>query len=158
MMVLRAATFDAWVAASLADNPSGTVVELGTGLNTRFERPDNGTVRWFDLDLPYTIELRRRFFTDCDRRRMLATSILDEGWLNVVRNSPGPYFFVADGVLVYLPEKELMKMLRRIPVTSRGRCWRSTPIEARCTSGSTRWRSSAVLMHDGSGSAMIPAR
>jgi O-methyltransferase involved in polyketide biosynthesis len=114
MTVLRTAIFDAWVAEFLADSPAGTVVELGTGLNTRFDRLDNGTVRWFDLDLPDTIELRRRFFTDCDRRRMLATSILDEDWLEIVRDSPGPYFFVADGVLVYLPEQELMRTFRRI--------------------------------------------
>ena len=37
------------------------MVELGTGLNTRFERTDNGTAHWIDLDLPDTIALRRQF-------------------------------------------------------------------------------------------------
>ena len=46
------------------------MVELGTGLNTRFERTDNGSVHWIDLDLPDTIEHRRRFFADTERRRM----------------------------------------------------------------------------------------
>jgi O-methyltransferase involved in polyketide biosynthesis len=89
-------------------------VELGTGLNTRFERTDNGSVRWIDLDLPDTIELRRRFFTDTDRRRMLTASLLDEDWLPEVEALPGPYFFVADGVLPYLTEDEVTGVLARL--------------------------------------------
>lgn len=112
--VLRTAIVDTWVRAFLAEHPAGTVVEIGTGLNTRFERVDNGTVHWIDLDLPDTIELRRRFFTDTERRRMIAASVLDEDWLRTVEESPGPYFFVAEGVLVYLPEEEAAQALTRI--------------------------------------------
>src|SRR6185437_1910941 len=45
------------------------------------DRVDNGQVHWFDLDLPDTIELRRSFFADTGRRRMVAASVLDEDWL-----------------------------------------------------------------------------
>jgi O-methyltransferase involved in polyketide biosynthesis len=109
--VMRTAGFDVWVKDFLAEHPHGTVVELGTGLNTRFERVDNGTVHWIDLDLPDTIALRRRFFTDTDRRRMVAGSIADDDWLAVVRELPGPYFFVSDGVLAYLPEADVTRTL-----------------------------------------------
>jgi O-methyltransferase involved in polyketide biosynthesis len=114
--VIRTACFDLWVRQFLAEHPDGTVVELGTGLNTRFERVDNGTVHWIDLDLPDTIALRRRFFADTDRRRMVAGSLTDDydaddGWLTVVREMPGPYFFVADGVLAYLTETDVMRTL-----------------------------------------------
>ena len=68
--VLRTAIIDFWVREFLSAHPAATVVELGTGLNTRFERVDNGQVHWFDLDLPDTIELRRNFFADTGRRRM----------------------------------------------------------------------------------------
>jgi O-methyltransferase involved in polyketide biosynthesis len=109
--VIRTACFDLWVRQFLAEHPDGTVVELGTGLNTRFERVDNGTVHWVDLDLPDTIALRRRFFADTDRRRMVAGSLTDDGWLTVVRGMPGPYFFVSDGVLAYLTETQVMRTL-----------------------------------------------
>jgi O-methyltransferase involved in polyketide biosynthesis len=116
--VIRTACFDLWARQFLAEHPDGTVVELGTGLNTRFERVDNGTVHWVDLDLPDTIALRRRFFADTDRRRMVAGSLTDDaaddaddGWLAVVREMPGPYFFVADGVLAYLTETEVTRTL-----------------------------------------------
>jgi O-methyltransferase involved in polyketide biosynthesis len=112
--VLRTAIIDFWVREFLSAHPAATVVELGTGLNTRFERVDNGQVHWFDLDLPDTIELRRNFFADTGRRRMVAASVLDEDWLPTVAQSRGPYFFVAEGVLVYLPEDQVMTALARI--------------------------------------------
>ena len=112
--ILRTVIFDWWAGEFLAAHPAGTVVELGTGLNTRFERADNGTAHWIDLDLPDTIELRRRFLTDTDRRRMIAASLLDEDWMDAVESSPEPYFFVAEGVLVYLPEDDVMRTLDRI--------------------------------------------
>jgi O-methyltransferase involved in polyketide biosynthesis len=112
--VVRTASFDVWVREFLAEHPRGTVVELGTGLNTRFERVDNGTVHWIDLDLPDTIALRRRFFSDTDRRRMVAGSLADDSWLAAVREMPGPYFFVSDGVLAYLTEADVMRTLATI--------------------------------------------
>jgi O-methyltransferase involved in polyketide biosynthesis len=114
IVVIRTMIFDWWIRQFLAEHPDGTVVELGTGLNTRFERTDNGSVHWIDLDLPDTIELRRRFFHDTERRRMLAASLLDEDWLPEVERLPGPYFFVSDGVLTYLREEEVTGALARI--------------------------------------------
>jgi len=112
--VLRTSIIDFWVRSFLAAHPAATVVEIGTGLNTRFERVDNGQVHWFDLDLPDVIELRRAFFADTGRHRMVAASVLAEEWLPAIAQSRGPYFFVADGVLAYLPEAEVMAALGRI--------------------------------------------
>ncbi len=114
IMVLRTAVYDFWVRQFLAGHPAGTVVELGTGLNTRFDRVDNGQVHWIDLDLPDTIELRSRFFTDTSRRRMIPSSVLSEEWLPIVADSPGPYFFVTEGVLTYLPEQDVTQTLARL--------------------------------------------
>ena len=112
--VVRTATFDQWIRDFLAENPGGSVVELGTGLNARFERVDNGTVHWIDLDLPDTIALRRRFFADTDRRQMVAASLADDSWLATVRALPGPYFFVTDGVLAYLTEEDVTRTLANL--------------------------------------------
>jgi len=111
---LRTAMYDEWVKDFLSRHPHGTVVEIGAGLNTRFERLDNGTLHWFDLDLPDTVELRRKFFTDSGRRVTLAASVLDRGWMAVVRESPGPYCFVAEAVFIYLTEPEVKAALAQI--------------------------------------------
>lgn len=114
MVVIRTMILDWWIRQFLAEHPAGTVVELGTGLNSRFERTDNGSVHWIDLDLPDTIELRRQFFADTDRRRMLAASLLDDEWLAEAEALPGPYFFVADGVFPYLTEEQVTSTFARL--------------------------------------------
>lgn len=117
--VLRARMFDRYVEDFLAAHPGGTVVEIGCGLDTRFERVDNGRVRWFDLDLPDTIALRRRFFDDGARRTMVAASVLDTAWMEPVRAAGGPWMFVAEAVLIYLDAPDarqaLVGLARRFP-------------------------------------------
>ncbi len=54
--VLRTRILDTWTRQFLTDHPAG--------LSSRFERLGTGTCRWFDLDLPDVIDLRRQFFTD----------------------------------------------------------------------------------------------
>ncbi|MDJ1642883.1 class I SAM-dependent methyltransferase [Streptomyces pakalii] len=105
--LLRTRLFDRWVTEFLSAHPGGTVVEIGTGLNTRYERVDNGRARWFDLDLPDVIELREKFFTDSRRRTMIAASVTDDGWAaDVASHSSGPYLFVAEAVLPHLHEPD----------------------------------------------------
>jgi O-methyltransferase involved in polyketide biosynthesis len=111
---LRTAMYDEWVKDFLGRHPQGTVVEIGAGLNTRFERLDNGALHWFDLDLPDTVELRRKFFTDSARRVTLAASVLDPGWMAAVRESPGPYCFVAEAVFIYFTEPQVKAALAQI--------------------------------------------
>ncbi|HUB58018.1 MAG TPA: class I SAM-dependent methyltransferase [Mycobacterium sp.] len=112
--VLRSAILDGWVRRFLARHPAGTVVELGTGLNTRFDRLDNGTVRWFDIDLPDAIALRRRFFADRPRRTTLEGSVLDTDWFDAVAAVPGPYLFVSEAVFVYLAGGQVRTVLSQL--------------------------------------------
>lgn len=105
---LRTLLFDHWVRGFLATHPDGTVVEIGTGLNTRFERVHNGRAHWLDLDLPDAIALRRRFFGEGEpRREMLAGSVLDVAWMERAAQLPGPWFFAAEAVLPYLAQEQV---------------------------------------------------
>ncbi|WP_026328235.1 class I SAM-dependent methyltransferase [Streptomyces sulphureus] len=111
--VLRTTLFDRWVRDFLAAHPSGTVVELGAGLNTRHERLGSTQARWFDLDLPDVVALRRQFFTDTARRTTLAASVTDPSWLATVEeDADGPYFFCAEAVLPFLQGPEVRRILR----------------------------------------------
>ncbi|MFB7941034.1 class I SAM-dependent methyltransferase [Streptomyces sp. NPDC127049] len=117
--VLRSAIFDGWVRRFLAEHPDGTVVELGAGLTTRSRRLDNGRARWFDLDLPDTVELRRRFLPDTERTETLAASVLDTDWFERIAATGGPYFFVSEAVLLYFGEDQVRGVVaalgRRFP-------------------------------------------
>ncbi|MFD4995589.1 class I SAM-dependent methyltransferase [Streptomyces buecherae] len=85
-----------------------TVVEVGSGLNTRHERVDNGRARWLELDLPDVIGLRRNLFADSPRRTVIAASVADRAWAaEVASHATGPYRFVAEAVLPYLHEPDV---------------------------------------------------
>lgn len=112
--VLRTCMFDEEVSAFLRLHPHGTIVELGCGLNTRFERLDNGTAHWLELDLPESLRLRRHFFQEHPRRRMLEANLLDPSWHALVASYPGPICFVAEAVLIYVEASALQPALERL--------------------------------------------
>ncbi|ADG97891.1 O-methyltransferase domain protein [Segniliparus rotundus DSM 44985] len=114
--VLRASIFDGYVRDFLRAHPEGTVADLGCGLSTRFDRLDNGTVRWFDLDVEDTMALRRKFFSDADRYTMLAGSIFGTDWHEAVLERGGPLFLLSEAVLLYFPQAQVHEVLRQFAV------------------------------------------
>ncbi len=112
-MALRSRRFDRYVLDFMRINPNGTVINFGCGLDTRFDRIDNGTIKWFDIDFPEVIDLRRRFFRENDRHIFLAGSILDAFWINKVKTG-GPYLILAEGVFMYLEEDDIKELLAMI--------------------------------------------
>src|SRR5512143_3952668 len=59
-IILRLREFDRLARDFLNRCPDAVVVHIGCGLDTRYQRVDNGQVEWYDLDLPEVIELRRK--------------------------------------------------------------------------------------------------
>jgi O-methyltransferase involved in polyketide biosynthesis len=59
-VIMRMNKFDSQVRTFLKENPDGVVVHIGCGLDTRFERVDNGRVDWFDLDIPEVMAMRQK--------------------------------------------------------------------------------------------------
>ena len=111
---LRTRMFDQDVQAFLTEHPAGTIVEIGCGLNTRFERLDNGQARWFDLDLPDTIALRQQFFQNEPRRTMLEASVLDTDWLETIAATGGPWCFISEAVIIYLEAAQAQQAITQI--------------------------------------------
>lgn len=112
-MALRSRQFDRYVKDWMILNPTGTVVNFGCGLDTRFDRLDNGKIYWFDIDFPSVIALRRRFITENHRHRFIERSILDTHWMNEVGND-APFLFIAEGVFMYLQEEQVKDLLSMI--------------------------------------------
>ena len=114
MLEVRAGRFDRAVREFVDWHPDGVVVELGCGLDTRWERCGGGRVDWFDLDLPAVIELRRRYFEGGARRRMLAASLQDTAWHDRVGPRERPFLFVAEAVLYYLEPDDVARFIRSV--------------------------------------------
>jgi O-methyltransferase involved in polyketide biosynthesis len=112
IICLRARRFDAAVAAFLHANPDGTIVNLGCGLDTRFERMDNGRAHWVEIDLPEVIELRRKLLQENSRRQFLGCSITAQSWWDALDGRAArPVLFLAEGVLMFLGAREVRELV-----------------------------------------------
>ena len=102
VIILRNREFDRYTLDFLRRHPDAVVVHIGCGLDTRFERVDNGQMEWYDLDLPEVIDLRLELIGDDDGRyHLLGCSVLDSAWLEAVSAHRQNYLFLAEGVLMY---------------------------------------------------------
>jgi methyltransferase (TIGR00027 family) len=112
-IILRSREFDRHAQDFLARHPEAVVVHIGCGLDTRFERVDNGQVEWYDLDLPDVIELRRKLIGGEGKRyHLLACSVLDSTWLDAMSvHQQRPLLFLAEGVLLYLEEAQVKSLV-----------------------------------------------
>lgn len=115
--IARTMIFEQYIEQFLEKHPTGTVVELGCGLNTRYERLDNGKATWVDLDFPDVIELRKQFFAEHPRRKMIAANAADKSWLEVVKSTKGPWCFPSESVLVYLDHSLVQQTFTQIADT-----------------------------------------
>jgi O-methyltransferase involved in polyketide biosynthesis len=110
--VTRARMFDETIRTFLSGQPEAVVVNLGAGLDTTFYRVDNGLLRWYDLDLPDVIEVRKRIIQESDRSKCIAKSLLDPAWPGEIPATGGNILFLAGGVLYYFNEPEVKGLFR----------------------------------------------
>lgn len=119
--LLRMKEFDRLACAFLAEHPNGVIVDLGCGLNTRFERVDNGRVEWYGLDLPEVIELRKELLDETPRSHLIGCSVLDFRWMDALSRHEGkrgqpdrPMLFLAEAMLVYLEETDVKRLVQAL--------------------------------------------
>ncbi|PID50085.1 MAG: methyltransferase [Proteobacteria bacterium] len=112
-VAIRTEILDEGVGKFIEKNPHGVVVNLGCGLDTRFHRIDNGSVFWYDLDVPEAIELRKKFFDETDRFKFISKSVTDFSWLELLPKDK-PILFVAEGLFMYFEESEIREIFAKI--------------------------------------------
>jgi len=110
----RAKKLDAMARAFLTDKPNSVVLHLGCGLDNRFGRVDNGTPDWYDLDMQPVIELRKQFFPPAERYHTIASSVTELEWVDGVAVAGRPVLVVAEGLLMYLGEADVRRLLLRL--------------------------------------------
>lgn len=110
--IIRSEIFDERVRAFIDRHPDAVIVNLGAGLDARFQRVDNGRIRWIDLDLPDAIALRDRFLPATDRVTHLAMSMFDPAWLErVVAPRGASVLVIAEGLFCYCDEADIRRLL-----------------------------------------------
>lgn len=120
---VRTRVYDEVAARFLDSHPGARVVELGAGLSTRWQRIGQGRAHraeWVEIDLPEVITLRRELEGESEGHRTIARSLFDHTWMDTLPEAASEdSLFIAEGVLVFLPEAEVravvVAMRRRFP-------------------------------------------
>jgi len=106
--ILRAQWFDRVCADFIAGHDKATVISLGSGLNTMYERVaaavGRKAFRWIDSDLAPVVALRSELFKQDKRRTTMVLDLNDPEMFGATGLEPGtPVLAVAEGLLMYLP-------------------------------------------------------
>lgn len=113
-LTVRAREFDEIIRGYINVHPRATIVNVGAGLDTTFYRVDNGRLRWYNLDLPEVISLRRALLPAMPNLREIPKSLLDEDFPDGIEKPEDGILFLAGGVLMYFDEGAVKTFLKRL--------------------------------------------
>lgn len=110
----RSANMDRYIKNFLERKPDGVIIQLGCGLETAFDRNDNGRTKWYDIDLPNVIEYRKTLLPESKRERYIAEDAFSNIWLNKIRKENGnvPILVTASGLFYYFEESKVINLLK----------------------------------------------
>jgi len=109
----RTIVLDDMVGEYIKKHPDCTIVNIASGMDTRFNRLDNGRIRWYNVDLENSVNFRLEYLPDSDRMTTLAYSAMDENWASEIE-AKGDILFIIEGLTMYLTQKENSEILRII--------------------------------------------
>lgn len=107
-IVIRAKKYDQYITEFIREHPEAAIINIGCGLDDRFQRIDNGKIEFFDLDLPDIINIKKQIFKETDRYHFIDQSVLDFSWMKQVEQKE--LLFIAEGVFMYLQEKDVKSL------------------------------------------------
>lgn len=115
-VIARTIMFDNAVEKLLKKYPDAVCVNMGCGLDNRFQRVDNGRITWFDVDLPDSIGIRKRVYEETERRRMISASVIGTDWVEEVKAETGknPVIVVAEGLFMYFSREQTRTILNNL--------------------------------------------
>lgn len=109
-IVIRTEIIDGAVKKFMDKEKNGAVINLGCGLDTRYNRLDNTDYLWFDVDLPDSIELRKNFFEETANYHMIKKSVFDYSWFDEIPENV-PVLIIAEGLFMYFSEDDVVELI-----------------------------------------------
>ncbi len=107
-VIARTIVLDKLVNAFLAAHPGAIVVNIACGLDTRCYRMA-GFSRWYNLDLPETIAVRKKLLPESGAISQIALSAMDD-WGGQIAESGAPALIVIEGLTMYLTQADVQRI------------------------------------------------
>ena len=112
-VIARTIVIDRMVSEFVEEHPTAVVVNIACGMDTRFYRVDNGELRWYNIDLPVTMNVRKQYLSEPERVVNIAASAMDAVWAEQIPEAEieKPVLVVIEGLTMYLSESDVQTML-----------------------------------------------
>jgi len=113
---VRSINMDRFIKNFMEENPDGVIVEIGCGLETTYNRNDDGKHRWYAMDLPEVIEYREKILPPGERQTLIKGDILKTDWMDKINEeiNSKPVIFSAGGLFHYFPKEDILTTIRNL--------------------------------------------
>lgn len=107
LLTLRAYIIDEYCKKFIEEhNGDCTVIQLGCGLDSRYVRLNDQRIKWYDLDLYGTMEMRKKYYKNSSNYKMITSNVCNLSWLNEIDSFEKPTLIIGEGLFMYLNEEE----------------------------------------------------
>lgn len=98
-------------------NGDCTVIQVACGLDSRYERINDEKVKWYDLDLYGTIELRKKFYKQTSNYKMIESNVCNFTWISKIdpQDLKKPTLIIAEGLFMYLSKEDNYQVFSSLP-------------------------------------------
>ena len=109
-VIARTIVLDRRVKQYLEEHPGAVVVNIACGLDTRCYRMKGKYLRWYNVDLPETMKIRRQFLPETGPIYQIAKSAMDDSYVDGIDYHGENVLVVIEGLTMYLCENDIRKM------------------------------------------------
>ena len=109
-VIARTIVLDRMVEQYLEKNANTIVINIACGLDTRCYRMEGKYLRWYNVDLPETMKIRKRFLTETGPVYQIAKSTMDDSYIDDIDYHGENVLVIIEGLTMYLCEKDIRKM------------------------------------------------
>lgn len=108
-VIARTIMLDKMVSDYLCKHENAIVVNIACGLDTRCYRNEGKYKKWYNIDLPDTINVRSRFMKEEGPViYQFAESAMDETWAEKIEYNGEPVLVIIEGLTMYLTEEDVV--------------------------------------------------
>lgn len=90
------------------------IIQLGCGLDSRYIRINDLRIKWYDLDLYGTMEMRKKYYKNSSNYKMITSNVCNLSWLNEIDNKNMPTLVIGEGLFMYLDESDNKLVLNEL--------------------------------------------
>lgn len=109
-VIARTIVLDQMVRQYLENHKNTIVINIACGLDTRCYRMQGKYLRWYNVDLPETMNLRSRFLSETGPVYQIAKSAMDETYVDEITFHNEDVLVIIEGLTMYLKEDDVKKM------------------------------------------------